>query len=195
MPLSLPKSLGALLIAFTPMRVNAQVDRTQCGANQVSGYQTCGLGTCCSVGGYCGFTSPYCSSGCQSSYGHCGLLTEKTCSSTSGAVSARTVGYYATGAQDRPCDVVNPNQINTKGYTHINFAFLCVTTKAKLSITDVLRSDIDSTNCVVAPDPNAPYNDFTALKSSSVQAWISVGGAGDGSYDVVGPSGAFEEIR
>ena len=60
---------------------------------------------------------------------------------------------------------VKPSDINTTGYTHLNFAF----------------ASVDPASFVVVP-ANAADEElmlaFTALKTSSLKTWIAVGGFG-----------------
>lgn len=50
---------------------NPTIPRYRCGANFNN--QICPNDECCSYKGYCGKTSAYCGSGCQSEFGKCGL--------------------------------------------------------------------------------------------------------------------------
>lgn len=65
--------------------------------------------------------------------------------------------------RDRQCNRISPKDINTKGLTHLNFAF----------------ATIDPNTFEVLPansaDPDL-YKEFTGLKSSTLQTWIAIGG-------------------
>ncbi|KAH7264551.1 glycoside hydrolase superfamily [Fusarium solani] len=142
----------------------------QCGPE--NGGARCPLNTCCSSSGYCGTSDIYCGDGCQSAYGSCSIPTVPSCSTgrsscyTGGksATNGRRVGYWRVKqAWDRSCNVVLPSQIQTEGLTHLILAFA--------------HFDPDSF-AVGAEDPkDVPYyTQFTALQSSSLQTWISIGG-------------------
>ncbi|KAH8662429.1 glycoside hydrolase superfamily [Xylariales sp. PMI_506] len=140
----------------------SSVALAQCGpANSDA---SCPLNTCCSSAGYCGVTSAYCGSGCQSAYGSCAVPTQPSCA-TSGksATDGRRVGYWSVDqAWDDSCDVVLPSQIQTSGMTHLILAF----------------AQFDSGFALVPTNTKdtAFYTEFTALQSSSLQTWISIGG-------------------
>jgi chitinase len=60
---------------------------------------------------------------------------------------------------------LKPSDINTKGYTQLNFAF----------------ASVDPASFVVLPADQADEElmyAFTALKTSSLKTWIAVGGYG-----------------
>jgi chitinase len=77
---------------------------------------------------------------------------------------ARSIAYYQIGnVRDRECNRITPSQINTTGLTHLNLAF----------------ASIDPTTFEVVPADAADvdiYPEFTALKSSSLETWIAIGG-------------------
>ena len=63
----------------------------------------------------------------------------------------------------RTCQRIAPSKINTKGLTHLNFAF----------------AEIDPTNFNIVPTnpgDSALYAQFTALRSAVMQTWIAIGG-------------------
>lgn len=103
---------------------------------------------------------------CQQGFGSCKIVPPPSCGINSGTTNGRTIGYYQSyNVRDRVCMKVKPSDINTKGYTHLNFAF----------------ASVDPVSFVVVP-ANAGDVElmlaFTALKSSSLQTWIAVGGYG-----------------
>lgn len=142
----------------------------QCGP--ANGGASCPLNTCCSSSGYCGTTDVYCGDGCQSAFGSCSVPTVPSCSTsrkscyTGGGKSAtngRRVGYWRVKqAWERSCNVVLPSDIQTKGLTHLILAF----------------AHFDDSFAVGTEDSkDLPfYSQFTALQSSSLQTWISIGG-------------------
>ncbi|KAH8599117.1 glycoside hydrolase superfamily [Bisporella sp. PMI_857] len=139
----------------------ARRDVPQCGS--ATGIK-CGMNVCCSAASYCGTSSAHCDS-CQSAFGSCAVPSPKKCGKTSGTTNSRTIGYYrgAAGTQ-RSCHVVKPSDIDTSKFTHLYYAF---------AIFDSSFNVIPQ----VAAD-TALYTQFTALKSSKLQTWIAVGGAG-----------------
>ena len=87
------------------------------------------------------------------------------CSSTSVIVNKRSIGYYETWANTRPCSAVAPEQLNLQGLTHINFAFM------------FFEPD---TFELTPMDKNAGslLSSFTKLKQRKpgLETWVSVGG-------------------
>jgi chitinase len=139
-----------------------------CGQYSEGGTVKCGLNLCCSYFGWCGTDEAHCSTtatyGCQEGFGGCTIVPPPSCSSSSGSSSGRKVGYYqGANVRTRLCDRVAPSQINTVGFTHLNFAFVWF--------------DPISFEMVPANEADVPlYSQFTALKSESLQTWVSVGG-------------------
>eukprot|EP01133_Synstelium_polycarpum_P008938 gene8938-10481_t len=95
---------------------------------------TCPLKVCCSRWGFCGFGPDFCGfsttlnsrgkpvrgTGCQS--GACGPASGYK--SNSGPPSSFfKVGYYESWIKKRPCLNMRASQIDTRNYTHIQFAF------------------------------------------------------------------------
>jgi GH18 family chitinase len=77
-----------------------------------------------------------------------------------------------SNVRDRTCHQVYPSQIDTTNITHLDFAFL----------------SIDPNSFQVTPgDPGdiQLYSQFTALKTTTMQTWIAVGG---GSFSDPGPT-------
>ncbi|KAI8265154.1 glycoside hydrolase family 18 [Colletotrichum sp. SAR11_239] len=92
------------------------------------------------------------------------IIRPKTCGEGSGTTGGRTIGYYqASNVRDRVCNRIAPSQIKTAGYSHLYFAF----------------ASIDPASFAVIPAQAADeplMREFTALKKSSLQTWIAVGG-------------------
>lgn len=112
---------------------------------------------------FCGSTSDFCDTGCQSDFGGCGDVVRPSCGGNS--ISKRTIGYYEAWSNTRTCEAVSPEDLNLNGFTHINFAF------AFFSPTTFAIAPMD--------EPSGQlFNRFTALKDtrSGLQTWISVGG-------------------
>ncbi|ORX99883.1 glycoside hydrolase superfamily [Clohesyomyces aquaticus] len=135
-----------------------------CGQYSKDGKTRCGMNLCCSATGWCGTTSDYCSTGCQSNAGSCLIKSGKTCGTGSGSTNGRKIGYYlGSNVRNRLCNLIYPKDIVTTGYTHLNFAFASI--------------DPNSFSVVPAePEDVALYTDFTALASKGPQPWIAVGG-------------------
>lgn len=82
------------------------------------------FGNCCSVNGWCGSTSAYCGTGCQSGFGTCGSTTTTSSSSASSAVvdaqptSTPTSGAALTVSTDATCGGTSGN--TCKGSTFGN---------------------------------------------------------------------------
>lgn len=169
-------SIFSFLFFLVPLLCNAypsllttrQSTGTDCGAASPGGNTKCSSGQCCSAHGWCGTTSDYCSTGCQSSFGTCGTAAVSkakatTCSGTS-ASTGRSVGYYqGLNANTRSCNKMPASQISTSDYTHLIYAF----------------AKFDSSSFEVAPssDEDIPYyTEFTGLASSSLKTWIAIGG-------------------
>jgi GH18 family chitinase len=75
----------------------------------------------------------------------------------------RNIGYYESWANTRTCDKVTPEDIDTTGLTHLNFAF------AYFHPVTFQMAAMDS-------NAQSLLMRFTALKSARMQTWISVGG-------------------
>ncbi|KAK1699992.1 hypothetical protein BDP55DRAFT_213442 [Colletotrichum godetiae] len=137
--------------------------KAPCGQYAVPETASCPLNVCCSKHGFCGSTDDFCGDGCQEGFGGCGPPPTPQCSGSS--AMARRIGYYESWATTRPCDVVQPEDLQLTGMTHLNFAF----------------SFFDPTTFQITPmDANAAslLSRFTALKSKQpgLQVWLSVGG-------------------
>ncbi|KAJ6133731.1 class V chitinase [Penicillium sp. IBT 18751x] len=138
-----------------------------CGEYAKAGEGNCPLNVCCSQFGFCGTTSDFCGTGCQSGYGSCGDVDRPSCSGTS-AENGRRIGYYESWADEsssRLCDRRTPDEIPLVGLTHLNFAF----------------TFFDPTTFEISPMTSAAaglYKSFTGLKKKSpgLETWISIGG-------------------
>jgi chitinase len=80
-----------------------------------SAHEKCPLDVCCSRFGFCGTTPDFCGDE---------VITNPSCSGSS--ASKRTLGYYEAWSTTRPCDVMQPEEINVQSYTHLNFAFASI---------------------------------------------------------------------
>lgn len=109
---------------------------------------------------------------CQEGFGSCSLIDPPSCTNN-GSITDRVVGYYqVSNLQYRLCDQVTPDQINTKGFTHLFFAFASID-PSTYEVTPVRSSDADV------------YSNFTDLKSSKLETWIAIGGS------LIGKSGEY----
>lgn len=71
--------------------------------------------------------------------------------------------YRNSNVRDRACNRITPAQINTKGLSHLFYAFAHID-PASFEITPVNQADVSQ------------YAEFTALKSTTMETWIAVGG-------------------
>jgi len=103
-----------------------------CGIDSTGGKTPCALKLCYSYYGWCGTEDVLChdpepqygKTPCQTGYGACAKISAPSCGESSGIASGRRVGYYqGWNSRERVCDKVLPGQINTKGLTHLFFAF------------------------------------------------------------------------
>ncbi|RAL14681.1 bacteriodes thetaiotaomicron symbiotic chitinase [Aspergillus homomorphus CBS 101889] len=131
----------------------------ECGEYAATPRATCPLNVCCSQFGFCGTTEDFCGTGCQSG---CDKVNEP-CSGTSS--EAVYVGYYEGWNPTRSCDVVLPENINVKPWTHLYYSFAGIDS-SDFTITTTHDSDREY------------WSKFTALKQkkSSLKTYISVGG-------------------
>ncbi|KAF2855392.1 glycoside hydrolase family 18 protein [Plenodomus tracheiphilus IPT5] len=143
-----------------------------CGKYSKGGKEKCGMNLCCSATGWCGTTELYCINGdpkgntlpCQQGFGSCEVKKGRTCGLGSATTNGRNIGYYqGSNTRNRFCNQIRPNDIDSKGYTHLYYAF----------------ASIDPTSYGVVPGDSRDipiYTEFTALKSRGLQTWIAVGG-------------------
>ncbi|EUC34226.1 glycoside hydrolase family 18 protein [Bipolaris zeicola 26-R-13] len=141
--------------------------KAECGQYGVPGKQTCPLGVCCSKFGFCGSTDDFCDvdGGCQKDFGGCGPPKRPSCSKDGTSVNKRSIGYYETWANTRPCSAVAPEQLNLQGLTHINFAFMFFEPDT-FELTPMDRN------------AGSLISRFTKLKERKpgLETWVSVGG-------------------
>ncbi|KAF2219278.1 hypothetical protein BDZ85DRAFT_44460 [Elsinoe ampelina] len=141
--------------------------KAECGEFGAPGKQKCPLGVCCSKFGFCGSTPDFCdvSAGCQTGFGGCGNVRRPSCPHDSNSVGKRSIGYYESWANTRPCGKITPEDLNLDGFKHLNFAFV---------FFDPITFQI------IPMDKNAAslLGRFTALKEKKpgLQTWVSVGG-------------------
>ncbi|KAK9419930.1 hypothetical protein SUNI508_06936 [Seiridium unicorne] len=149
----------------------SQCDATaMCGQYSANnGTIACGMNLCCSWVGWCGTSTDHCIgvndfTKCQEGYGACEIIRPTPCGEDSGTTSGRTVGYYqADNVNNRICNRIAPDQIHTDGYTHLYYAFASIDPNS-YEITAGSASD------------TSIMDEFTALKSSSLETWVAVGG-------------------
>ncbi|KAI1287730.1 glycoside hydrolase superfamily [Xylaria venustula] len=129
----------------------------------------CGINFCCFYYKWCGTTETYCGnpdpngqSPCQADFDLCEVVPPPSCGQGSGSTGGRTIDYYqADNVANRLCNKVTPSQLNTTGFTHLNYAFVQFDPSSyEITIGDSLD--------IVA--------EFTALKSRGLQTWVAVGG-------------------
>ncbi|KAI9712955.1 MAG: hypothetical protein M1812_006702 [Candelaria pacifica] len=146
---------------FTPY---VPLDKRVDGPIQCSASTPCADGSCCNSDGKCGFKAY-----------NCKPTAPVTCLSNCGATAMcgiDSAGGSVKNVRNRACNRITPSQIKTTGLTHLNFAF----------------ATIDPVSFAVVPaDPGdvALYTQFTALQSSSLKTWISIGGF---DFSDVGPT-------
>jgi chitinase len=138
-----------------------------CGRDSKGGTVKCPLNVCCSYFGYCGVEQNYCNGGgptspCQTGFGSCQTIAPPSCGGSSAA--GRSIGYYQlANVRERQCNRIRPKDINIKGLTHLYAAFATINP----STFEVAAADPDDINL---------YKELTALKSSTLQLWIAIGG-------------------
>ncbi|KAH6699006.1 glycoside hydrolase superfamily [Leptodontidium sp. MPI-SDFR-AT-0119] len=163
--------------------------RAMCGTNSRDSAQKCPLNLCCSYFGYCGvcctsdsyiglFTDPvkasevYCGNPngmapCQQGFGSCQTASVPSCSGGSSASGGRKVAYYQAGnLMYRRCNRISPWDIVPRDLTHLIFAFVFINPN-----TFEVEPEND-------PQDRALYYEFAALKTSTTQTWLSIGGYG-----------------
>ncbi|KAF2720853.1 glycoside hydrolase family 18 protein [Polychaeton citri CBS 116435] len=132
----------------------------------------CPLHLCCSYYGWCGTEQQHCydpepqfgKTPCQQGYGSCAITDPPHCDASAGSARGRTIAYFqGYNGRTRKCQTVEPSQINTKGLTHLYFAFAFFNPET-FHITPMDDKDKDL------------YPQFTALASNTLQTWIAIGG-------------------
>ncbi|CZT05239.1 uncharacterized protein RCO7_05388 [Rhynchosporium graminicola] len=146
--------------------------RAMCGVNSRNSAEKCPLNLCCSYFGYCGDTEVHCGNPngmapCQSGYGSCQIAAIPSCNGGTSASGGRRVAYYQAGnLLYRKCNRICPSDIVPRDLTHLIFAFVFINPN-----TFKVESEND-------PDDHALYYQFTALKTTTTQTWLSIGGYG-----------------
>lgn len=89
-------------------------------------------------------------------------MSPPTCGGNS--ANGRSIAYYqVSNVRERQCNRITPAQINTTGLTHLVLAFASIDPESfKMIPAD--PGDVDI------------YREFAALKSSTLQTWVAVGG-------------------
>lgn len=140
--------------------------KAPCGEYAEPGKAKCPLNVCCSQYGFCGSVDDFCGNGCQKGFGSCGPAPAPSCASGGGSVTgARRIAYYESWATTKPCDVIEPEDLDLTSLTHLNFAF------AFFHPTTFQLSPMDA-------NAGSLYSRFTALKAKApgLETWIAVGG-------------------
>ncbi|KEY73171.1 hypothetical protein S7711_04137 [Stachybotrys chartarum IBT 7711] len=138
-----------------------------CGRESADGETVCPLNVCCSYYGYCGVEDDFClgagpDAPCQQGFGSCNTISPPSCGGNS--AFARTIGYYQlANVRERQCNRIAPSEIRTEGLTHLYAAF----------------ATINPSTFAVEPwhsDDVQLYEELAALRSSTLQVWIAIGG-------------------
>ena len=143
-----------------------------CGKDSKGSRLKCGENLCCSYFGWCGTTKLHCNNSdtvtwkqpCQQGFGGCTVVPSPSCDPAAKSSSKRKVGYYnANNVNTRPCNKVSPSQINTDGFTHLNFAFAGIN-PTTFKVVPMNAGDEDL------------YRKFTALRKPGLETWLAIGG-------------------
>ena len=135
----------------------------------VTGVQTCALPI--SYYGWCGTETVHCldpepqfgKTPCQQGFGSCAMKPTPSCGGKSASTGRKVAYYQGWNAWERKCDKVKPSQINTRGLTHLFYAFVFFD-PSSFEIMAMDQRDV------------AQYREFTALASNSLQTWVAIGG-------------------
>eukprot|EP00835_Amoeboradix_gromovi_P006127 NODE_667_length_5369_cov_0.301518.p1 type:complete len:556 gc:universal NODE_667_length_5369_cov_0.301518:2139-472(-) len=103
--------------------LNSFIFASNCGAN----IGTCTNNQCCSSGGFCGLSAPFCLSGCQSSFGQCGKISG-ICDVSLGNLDCPSnqccspSGFCGTGSEYCSPDTILPSfsQCKTERQIHLS---------------------------------------------------------------------------
>jgi chitinase len=91
----------------------------------------------------------------------CNIASSPSCAKGSGSTNGQTIGYYQSS---RKCDTKTPNQLDTRGFTHLFYPF----------------AFIDSTSFKITPahdDDIEQMREFTGIsKDSDLKTRIAIGG-------------------
>ncbi|KAJ4150989.1 hypothetical protein LMH87_011711 [Akanthomyces muscarius] len=124
-----PSSSATGLCGYSPKECGSDYSsncnaKAECGQYGAPGKQNCPLRVCCSVFGFCGSTADFCEKKCQKDFGGCGKVKRPSCGTASGTTDGVSIGYYESWSNTRKCQSVSPEDLNLRGFTHINFAFV-----------------------------------------------------------------------
>ncbi|KAF1942406.1 glycoside hydrolase [Clathrospora elynae] len=146
--------------------------KAMCGIDSAGGKTTCGLKLCCSYYGWCGTEDVHCKdpeplvgkTPSQEGFGSCEIKPSPSCGKGSGTSKGRRIGYYqGWNTRERVCDKVTPRQINTRGLSHLLYAFAFFHPQT----FEMMPMNSDDVHL---------YGEFTALKRNGLQTWIAIGG-------------------
>lgn len=117
---------------------------------------TCPLNVCCSVHGFCGTTVDFCGGN---------TVPHPQCDLGQRTADSRTIGYYEGWSHQRPCGVMEPEDIPLGWWTHINYSFSLIN-------PDTFHLE------PMDPGTAARMARVAALKAKqpSLQVWIAIGG-------------------
>lgn len=103
---------------------------------------------CCSQYGYCGTTSDYCSTGCQSGFGTCSTTTVETCAATSSGDSDDDSSTCPSGQ-----NLITQYWQSESGLSQIDwsceFSFHALLAAWAAIRTDLLDADTDIAYCEI----------------------------------------------
>ena len=94
----------------------------ECGKDALPAGKGCPLNVCCSPFGFCGTTSEFCGTGCQSK----SACNQPSSNATGGNVQQRVIGYYEAWQNDKQCMGMNVKQVPVESLTHINCKYKAV---------------------------------------------------------------------
>ncbi|RYP14211.1 hypothetical protein DL765_006531 [Monosporascus sp. GIB2] len=145
--------------------------KAMCGIDSADGETPCALNLCCSYYGWCGTETVHCVdpepqygvTPCQEGYGSCAMKPVPFCEGTSASSGRRVAYYQGWNTWERKCDKVRPSQINTRGLTHLFYAFIFFD-PVTFGIIAMHENDVPQ------------YSEFTALAGNGLQTWVAVGG-------------------
>lgn len=92
------------------------------------------------------------------------MVNPPVCGKDSETSPGRRIGYYqGWNTLERKCDKVLPRQINTRGLTHLFYAFAFFN-PITFEVVPMHADDIPL------------YGEFTSLKRNGLETWIAIGG-------------------
>ncbi|KAH9872172.1 hypothetical protein IAQ61_005007 [Plenodomus lingam] len=140
-----------------------------CGQFSTDGSTSCPLNLCCSYFGFCGASEPFCHDQVQEQtgldapcQGNCAHTQTPSCGENSASTFRKIAYYEAWNLRLRDCDKVMPNQLDTRGLTHLVLAFASIDPKSY----GILPMN---------PDDESIYSQFLALPGTFKKI-IGVGG-------------------